>query len=82
MSAGSVAVGEIMGRNKREVHVPVYDRPGGTVMITVRVVDDIGEMARLLMMLVNRPADWHGPGEPKQQSAREFLRRHPEIKEG
>jgi hypothetical protein len=66
---------------KRKMVVPIYARPGGSLMMTVEVVGSVGALSRLAVRLVAGVATFHNVGEPRIQSAKEFLRRHPELKE-
>jgi len=65
---------------KRKMIVPIHTRPGGRLMSSVEVVGTVGELTRLTLKLTVNVAVWHGVGEPQVQSAKEFMRRHPELK--
>ena len=65
---------------KRELSIPVFIGPGADEpKLTVLVAGEVGELAYLLLLLSETKALWHGPGEPKEQTPKEFLRRHQEL---
>ena len=67
---------------KRVLNVQLFASSSSKdILGSVEVVGKVSELVRLALQIVNKPAIWHGPGEPKKQSRREFLRRHPEVKE-
>ena len=65
---------------KKKMTVPIYARPGGSLMTTVEVFGSMSALSRLAVRLIANVATFHDVGEPRVQSTKEFLRRHPELK--
>lgn len=66
--------------NKRTMLVPLYDKPGAKSAGSVEVSGPVRELVRIGLMLLEAEPIKHTPNEPETQSAKNFLRRHPELK--